>query len=213
MATDTPPPYYSKLTVLDPDQTDAVVSDLVALADRFDGVVGLKDSFCRLDLAQDGFEMLFEADWIWRHAVAADMPTGWQIVKSSDDLLLWENSWRDGGSPMGHGMFPATLPTREDVFFLGRKTNGRFDAGCIVNMSADCAGVSNLFTDSASQLDFSQAADAASAIANDLPVVGYVSSEEVTMARHAGFDLVGPLRILVSRNAFSHGREAGNLPD
>lgn len=61
---DRPPPYYSNLTTLSPDRTDEVTEHIRVLARRFDGAVGVKDSFCRLELEAQGFETLFGASWI-----------------------------------------------------------------------------------------------------------------------------------------------------
>ena len=58
---DRPPPYYSNLTTLDPDHTYAIPQELARFALKFGGVLGLKDSFCLLELEKNGFETLFEA--------------------------------------------------------------------------------------------------------------------------------------------------------
>jgi hypothetical protein len=129
------------------------------------------------------------------------MPDGWEVVRYPGDLALWEDSWKSSGSPAALRMLPASLLARDDVFFLGRGNNGRFDVGCIANRSTDCVGLSNVFADQPSQHSFSQAADAVSAICQELPVVGCESGNELTFAKNAKFDLVGPLRILVTRTA------------
>lgn len=201
VAQDSPPPYYSEMTVLSPDQIEAVISELGMLAERFAGVMGLKDSFCQLDLTKNGFETLFEANWIWRSSFITEMPIGWEIVNNATDLLLWENSWKSNGSPAEIRVFPDSLLTRGDVFFLGRRAKGRFDAGCIANMSSNCVGLSNVYAEEESQRSYSQAADAVSALGGDLPVVGYESGNALIFAKNANFDLVGPLRILVTRHA------------
>jgi hypothetical protein len=56
VAHDLPPPYYSNSTVLSPDQTEEITSELVEIAARFGGVMGLKDSFCQLDLTENGLK-------------------------------------------------------------------------------------------------------------------------------------------------------------
>ncbi|MEP6065916.1 MAG: hypothetical protein ABJ246_08775 [Paracoccaceae bacterium] len=201
VAHDLPPPYYSKLTVLSPNQAEAITKELIKLAKQFDGVLGLKDSFCQLDLTDNGFETLFEATWIWRSARASHMPDDWEIVRHPNDLAHWEDSWKSNGSPEQLRMFPASLLNRDEVFFLGRRRNGRFDSGCIANRSSDCVGLFNVFAEQPSQHSFSQAADAVSAICGELPIVGYESGDELSFAELSSFDLVGPLRILVTRTA------------
>lgn len=201
VAKDNPPPYYPKLTVLSADDDAAIKAELVDLARRFDGVMGIKDSFCQLDLSKNGFETLFEAAWIWRSPRNVEMPVGWEIIKEPSDLLLWEEGWKRNGSPTDKRMFSEELLAREDIFFLGRKIDARFVAGCIANKSDDSVGLSNLFADTPSQLVFSQASDAATVVGGDVPVVGYESAAELECANGAGFERVGRLRILVTRNA------------
>jgi hypothetical protein len=201
VADEVPPPYYSNLTVLSPDENAAITSELADMADRHNGFMSLKDSFCQLDLAKNGFETLFEAFWIWRSPRQVVIPAGWEIVKKADDLLLWEEGWKRNGSPTDQRMFSEAFLEHSEVVFLGIKTDGRFVAGCIANKSNDSVGISNVFAETPSQLIFSQAADAVSAVFGDLPVVGYESAGELMYAKGADFDLVGKLRILVTRNA------------
>jgi hypothetical protein len=98
-------------------------------------------------------------------------------------------------------MFPASLLARQDVFFLGRKAQGRFVAGCIANRSHDSIGLSNVFTETPSGNAFAEAADAASVLAGNVPVVGYESGPTLDHAALAGFVRVGDFRVLVSGNA------------
>ena len=117
------------------------------------------------------------------------------------DLSLWEEGWRKNGSPTDQRIFPEPILSRSDVFFLGRKSNGRFLSGCIANLSDGSVGLSNIFSESSSEDVFAEAADAVSAVNGDLPVVGYESGPELEHAARSGFDIVGDLRVLVSRNA------------
>ncbi len=200
VADDVPPPYYSALTVLSPNDA-AIMSELANLARRLGGVMGIKDSFCRLDLASNGFETLFEASWIWRSPRQVTIPAGWEVVKEASDLLLWEDGWKRNGSPTDKRMFPDAFLARDDVVFLGRKIEGRFVAGCIANRSDDCVGLSNVFAETSSQIVFSQASDAAAAVGGNVPVVAYESGAKLEYANQADFDTVGQLRVLVTRNA------------
>ena len=198
---DNAPPYHSDLTVLAPDKTALIRSELANLAKRFDGMVGLKDSFSQLDLEQNGFETLFEASWIWRQSNQVDFPKGWGIVGDFNQLTAWEHGWKQNGSPTDHRMFPQAFLDRSDVFFLGHETDGRFAAGCIANLSTDCVGLSNVFAEDHCENRFSEAADAVANIGGNLPVVGYESGPELEYANRAGFQSVGDLRILVAKSA------------
>lgn len=201
VAKDVPPPYYSQLTVQSPGNETAVLSELAALVDRFDGTIGLNDSFSELDLEKNGFRILFIASWIWRSPRLVSMPVGWDCVTDASDLLLWEDAWKRGGSPTSRQMFPETFLARDDVIFLGQKTEGRFTAGCIANKSAASRGLSNVFAEEPSELAFSEAADAVAAICEPLPIVGYESGDDLDYADKAGFSTVGDLRILLASEA------------
>lgn len=201
VAEDVAPPYYSELTVLSPDENANVLPELAKLARRIDGTLGLKDSFCQLDIGLNGLETLFEASWFWRAPRQVSIPEGWEKLSNTNDLLMWEESWKRNGSPTDQRMFPETLLARDDVNFFGRRANDRFIAGCIVNRSADSMGLSNVFAETPSEAFFAQAADAAASVDGDLPVVGYESGDELVFAHQAEFDTVGQLRILVTRQA------------
>lgn len=199
IAEDVPPPYYSKLTVLSPNENEKILPELASLAREFDGVLDVKDSFCQLDLDQNAFETLFDASWVWRGPCQACLPAGWKKLSNPNDLLMWEESWKWNGSPTDQSVFPESLLTREDVNFFGLKASDRFVAGCIANRSTDCIGLSNVFAETPSETFHAQAADAAASINNELPVVGYESGDELVLAHQAKFDTVGQLRVLVTR--------------
>ena len=198
---DKPPPYYSNLTILDPSNAHLVPQELSKLAQTFDGALGLKDSFCLLELKESGFEVLFEASWIWRQPEKTSMPNGWDVVSNGQELQDWEKAWKHNGSPTDQRIFPESLLSRSDVFFLGRKEGNKFTAGCIANTSDDCIGLSNVFAETPSQNSFIDAANATSSIASQKPVVGYESGADLGLAMSSNFQSVGKLRILVTRCA------------
>jgi hypothetical protein len=200
IALDTPPPYFAALTVLSPDDEADLLRELARAAERFGGVMALKDSFRRLDPEANGFETLFEASWIWRAPQQATMPEGWVVVRRPGDLSLWEDGWKRNGSPTDRRMFPEPLLARDDVFFLGRKVHERFVAGCIANLSDDSVGFSNVFSETSINV-VAEAADAVSAVNGNLPTVGYETGTALDHAILLGFEIVGGLRILVTRNA------------
>lgn len=97
------------------------------------------------------------------------MPAGWDVIKTDQDLLEWEKAWKLNGSPTDKGMFPQSLLSRSDIFFLGCKDDNRFTAGCIANTSKDCIGLSNVFAETPSHHAFFDATSAVSAISNQKP--------------------------------------------
>lgn len=201
VARDDPPPYYSNLTTLSPQGGASVLRDLRRLSVQFKGVLNVKDSFCRLDLAANGFQTLFQASWIWREPKQVAMADGWDIVRKPEDLTLWEEGWKSFGSPAQKRIFPQAFLSLGDVVVIGQKVDGRFVAGCIANRSENCIGLSNVFAKMPSAEQFSMAATAAAAPFECLPVVGYEAGAGLTYARQCGFETTGKLRILRALNA------------
>ena len=204
-----PPRYYSNLVVLDPTCRNEVVARLSELAERFDGEIGLKDSFCTLDLEPYGFRTLFEASWIWRAPRDCPLPDGWTRIEQSAELAHWEDAWKRNGSPTPQTVFPDAMLAQPGVVFLGRRGEAGFEAGCIANRSEGCMGLSNVFAERDPGAAFSQAADAVASLDGALPTVGYESGADLDHALAADFETVGPLRVLVSDgNASFAGRDA-----
>ncbi|MCY0095700.1 hypothetical protein [Hoeflea ulvae] len=198
---DRPPPYYSNLTVLAPGHGDEIAAELRVLGKKFAGALGVKDSFCELDPAPLGFEILFGASWIWRAAGVPASLDGWERIADQAGLELWEETWKNTGSPTRQRMFRPSLLERPDIAFLGRREGGEIVSGCIANLSGDCVGISNVFSKTPPDGLFVQAAAAVASLAPHLPITGYESGEDLQQARRAGFETVGDLRILVSRAA------------
>jgi len=195
---DAPPPYYANLTIQAPDQQSACRTEIETLAKTFAGRVAVKDSFCQIDLGANGFNTLFDASWIWRGPTPAQ-PNHWRAVETNADLALWEDAWRAHGSPTDQRMFPPQMRDRPEVSFLGYKSGGIFDAGCIANHSGNCIGISNVF--SAAPLSFSAAAEAAATLDPTKPLVGYESGNALDAALACGFVATGYLRILLAEHA------------
>ena len=198
---DRPPPYYSNLTVLAPGHAEDIKVRLGWLAAKFDGAIGLKDSFGELELRANGFELLFGATWIWRDAVPQAGQGGWQRIETEADLALWEAAWKQAGSPAPDRVFSPGLLDRRDIAFLCSRVDGVIEAGCIANVSAECIGISNVFARAAAKDVFAKAAAAAGRVAPHLPVAGYESGKELGHALAAGFASVGDIRILGAKAA------------
>ncbi|OEJ35976.1 hypothetical protein BGK67_26705 [Streptomyces subrutilus] len=189
------PPLYPDAVTLAPG---ASAPALVAAIDTGNPGCSVKDSFADLDLAGDGFEVLFEARWIHRPAAAPAPAAGsrleWSAVSGSAELARWEAAWDGEGST---GLFHPALPGRDAVFLAGR-AGGRIVAGAVAHRgSGAVVGLSNLFAHDEADTDAAWAG-ALTAIAArwpDLPVVGYESGDDLAAAVRAGFTPVGPLRV------------------
>ncbi|MCK0169168.1 hypothetical protein MWU52_16560 [Jannaschia sp. S6380] len=193
VAINPPPPFYPHVSVTSVD--DAAVADLIAEArNRFgDGIV-VKDSFCRIDAAAQGFRVRFGAFWIRREAARSGMPDGWMQVDTSARLTAWEAGW-SGDTAADAAMFPPAFLKAPGVFVIGRAGGAAFDAGCLVNLSDGVAGLSNVFGPAGA---FADAACAAQSVAPGRPLVGYESGSTLRDARACGFAACGELRVLTS---------------
>ncbi|PJN32399.1 hypothetical protein CG747_42690 [Streptomyces sp. CB02959] len=58
----------------------------------------VKDSFADLDLTEDGFQVLFEAQWIHRPASPPVIPSdlAWDVAGDPDTLRAWGRCDRAG---------------------------------------------------------------------------------------------------------------------
>ena len=193
------PPYYSNFVTLAPE----AAQEQLAAVDRLDSAIGrsftLKDAFAALPLAERGFTLLFEAQWIWLEVSATPVAPepGWERISAPRELALWEDAW-NGTSPAGMRIFPPSTLADADVGFFGKQQNGHYVAGCIANRSHDCVGFSNFFAPSESKVDcMTSAVSAVAGFGGGLPVVGYERGEDLEMALAAGFQSVGRLRVWV----------------
>ncbi|MEX0955804.1 MAG: hypothetical protein WDZ83_11410 [Rhizobiaceae bacterium] len=196
------PPYYSNLTTLDPESSEAQVAAIGRLKSALGHPFSVKDGFCRLDLQALGFRELFGACWIWAEperiaALSHDrMPGGWRRIGDAAALEAWESAWAAGGSPAQMRVFPLAILDDPKIVVLGRAGKAGFDAGCIANLSPDVVGLSNVFsTAEPAPAIFEDAACAVSAVAPDRPLVGYERAEALGAAVATGFQPVGDLRV------------------
>lgn len=222
------PPYYPDAVTLSTDTSEETVLNGI---DTDAPGCSVKDSFAVLDLAPDGFEVLFDAQWIHRPATAgAGTPAAgpapaaaaaaspveppapwpapapaldWARVSSAAELEAWEAAW-DGEE--SSGLFRPALLTPEIAFLAGRDSDGRILAGAVANTdrAGEVVGISNVFTADGTPDDAAWSGGLA-AIAELWPgraVVGYESGGDLDTAVRHGFRPVGPLRVwLRSRTA------------
>ena len=195
LALDTPPPYHSWITTLDPEATEQQLQLIRQNSQQPDFAV--KDAFGKLKLASEHLVEYFSASWIF--ADSKRLPTnptpGWSQVHLPADLLCWETAWKAGGSPSSQRQFPDAILQRTDVQVWGRcsaDSASGYDAGVVANLSADCVGLSNCFGHRAFAAAAALCADMAD---RKLPVVGYELGEDLSIALDHGFSAVGTLRL------------------
>jgi hypothetical protein len=203
------PLFYPDAVTLAPN-VDANV--LLAQIDTGTPGASVKDSFADLDLTRDGFDVLFEAQWIHRPA-GADLPRGapdlrWDVARSPEALRDWALAW-DGGSGNADLFRPELLDDPATFILVGRSADGRVVAGAVASRSDRVVGISNLFasTDGAGAA-WPGVLHSVAGLCPGLPLVGYEREEDLASAINQGFEPIGPLRIWRSALARSTGRPA-----
>ncbi|WP_339377553.1 hypothetical protein [Calothrix sp. NIES-2100] len=171
------------------------------------GEWGVKDSFCKLDLAPLGFRLLFQAEWIYRSASQPRPDVNivgvrWVKLDRQSDLADWEAAWNgDSAKKTRQKQPPIFLPSllaNEDIAVIAAYQEYQIVAGAIANRAVDSVGLTNIFTPTANAENF-----LCSCIAKvidifpDLPIVGYETGQEVTKLQTFNFEPLGSLRIWV----------------
>lgn len=198
------PPYYSNMTTLDPEATQAQLVEIGRLTDRLGRRPGLKDGFSRLELVDKGFQLLCSASWIWAEprGISAPAPEDWLRIGDAAALAGWERSWKAAGSPTDANVFPPALLADPSMHFYGRLAGDGFDAGCIVNRSPEAVGISNIFSMPRTPQAFRDAISlAAAAFSADVPLVGYDRGAALSEMKALGFVSVGELGIWLPDDA------------
>ena len=165
---DPSPPLFPNVISLAPSATAAAHAAVHDLRRRLSTGWAVKDSFRTLALEGLGFEVLFEAEWLYRPWVGVDDVAGtWTLVADTRDL-------------------PEALLDDADVAFFS--TEG---ADVIANRGGGAVGLSN-----ATGTGVDRACIAAvESLWPGLPLVGYAYGDELKAMISLGFEPVGGLRV------------------
>jgi hypothetical protein len=186
----------------------AYVQELVAaiLPDHW----AIKDSFAELDLAALGFQLFFEAHWIWRTPSAPlpnhhDQDIQWIHLQDEAELTKWENAWSGApadSNPTGNSstqlprLFLPALLADPNVAFIAAYQGNAIIAGAIANRTDTVVGLSNLFAPPENSVFFWAGCVAtAQARFPGLPLVGYESGADLALAEAVGFEKLQSLRV------------------
>jgi hypothetical protein len=200
----TPPLYPDAVTL----SREASAGGVVEAIDTASPGASVKDSFARLDLTAHGFDVLFEAEWLYREAgLPASSMGRWEAVRDPVALERWEAAWAGGDGP--RGLFRGELLDDPNVVVLSLERNGRIATGAVLYRTPSVVGVSNLFAVDG-DLDAAWAGCLATiaALAPGLPVVGYDSGEALEAARREGFASTGALRVWMQADSHSEAEGA-----
>ncbi len=193
------PPFYPNLITLSADGAEAQLAAIRTLSERdLEEGWGVKDSFVTLDLTALGFEILFEAQWLYRKADMASpaSPTAWQRVANEPKLAAWERGFSQGEEPM-HLFRPGLLADR-DISFFSRGKRDDVKAGFAFNRHAGVCGITNVFAPGDAKTDFLDGVIRQAALfANGAPLVSYMPDNMIGEWQAVGFEAIGPLRVWV----------------
>lgn len=81
----------------------------------------------------------------------------------------------------------------------GGVRNGSIVSGCVANASADCVGVSNVFSNFDQDV-FADASQTIAAVFPHMPLTGYMRRSNLASVQNAGFEPVGDLRIVAAKH-------------
>lgn len=199
---DPSPPYFPSAVTLSAEVgAEAVLQALRgAPAD-----VGVKDSFCRLDLAGAGFIKLFEARWLWREPAAGGSPRprlGWRVVDTPALLSNWTRAWwpDPACAPPTPAVFGTALLADPAVQLLAGFDGERLAAGAAVTLSDGVAGLSCCFFPPAEAAWLrAELLEAVQARHPGRPLVTYHQGEELQALLGLGFVDAGPLQVWLGR--------------
>jgi hypothetical protein len=204
-----PPPFHSNLVVTSnsSDRTATLdhIRDLMKLS--LPSKWSVKDSFFNLELATLGFDVLFQASWIWRKPGVSNVsssPTNirWSRVTSPTELLRWEAAWsedsRNADSNGKPAQFPSSLLADPEVVFFAGYQERNIVAGGIANRTGAVVGLSNVFVHSGDAIAaWSGLVKSTQDCFLDLPLVGYERDIALEAALACGFKPIGSLRVWI----------------
>ncbi len=153
---------------------------------------GVKDALAVHDLSDAGFDLLFEARWLFRapsrHAVA-DPRFDVRAQQSDPARRRWISAW--GETPPGEVVFPDGFGDDPAICLLAAYQGDRCVGGIACNRSSNCVGISNTFGSE----DAISACVLHAAAHTTLPLVGYEQGTSLDLFRELGFSTTGPLAV------------------
>jgi len=196
------PPFYPDAITLTGAESAAEQEEAIAVLTRSrPHGWGIKDSYSTLDLASQGFNVLFEAEWIGLDADNdLDEDDGgftWTRIETAAELAAWERAWADG-EPQKAPVFGEALLHAPDIAFLAAHSGRELVGGAILNHQAEVIGHSNVFAGKGKHgpVRAGLVREARRLFPGE-PIVGYESGDDLENALAQGFAALGPLRIWV----------------
>lgn len=152
----------------------------------------IADSFGLLDLAAQGFDLLFAATWLHHPGVAAGpRPPGWIRVSDSDLMVRW-NRHHDTV-----GVLPADLWAHPRFTVLARHDGDELTGGAILHDAGTVTGLSNAWSADELPLDPRELLALAAETDSGRAVVDYAWGADLETMLGAGFEPLGPHHVWI----------------
>lgn len=152
----------------------------------------IADSFGLLDLAAQGFDLLFAATWLHHRGVAAAAPTpGWIRVLDSDLMARW-NQQHDTV-----GVLPSDLWAHPRFTVLARHEGDDLTGGAILHDAGTVVGLSNTWSSEDSPVDPRVLLDIAAETHPGRAVLDYAWGPDLETMLGAGFEPLGPQHVWI----------------
>lgn len=187
------PRYYPNLITRAPASRTAV-TDAIRMLRNCDLASGwgIKDSFCDLDLHDQGFRLAVTGTWFGGVPDLATPTTDevWTVVDSAPVLRQWQEAW-DKECP---AIFPETLLSDQRIRFWILHRQGRVAAGGISSQSETAIGLSKWFSTLERPALRTGLVEAIHRHYPHMPIVGWTAGENLD---RPGFAPLGPMRVWI----------------
>jgi hypothetical protein len=187
------PDFYPNIITTKPGTPDLQCRIANIVAQASPQKLSAKDSYDNCDFASLGFKRLFNAQWIYRNAgnYSQDKTAlDWYLVKTPQELELWEASW-DPREPGGRCIFRSALLAKSSISFWMAFSKGKVMAGYVANITDDVVGISNIFGAQQECIAHCGVQYA------DRDIVGYENNLALSNAINLGFEIVGDLSVWI----------------
>ena len=206
VCTDGSLPFYPNVISLSPE---AELEKFLSLKKKLDRTLrtawGVKDSFACLDLGQEGFRLLFEAEWIWlpfekELSLKPDGNLRVEVVRDEAGLLAWERAWaglaKETDLPEALRLFRPSLLEAQSLTFLAGFEDLKIVCGAAGLLNGEVLGLSNIFALEQNSLSRRAALiKRMREIAPGIPLVDYENNRDLVEMCKLGFEKLGPLRV------------------
>jgi len=143
------PPLNSNLVTRALDWKPDKILAKIDAASKAEGWEGwsIKDSFQTLSLAEYGFAVLLDAQWLYLKAasffpVQTSLGLTYTIVEGTHALSLWRTAWEKNNTARAEAIYRDAILKNSNVFFvLGRDSMGGVISLCLLNKTEDVIGI------------------------------------------------------------------------